>query len=174
MTKPRLVLVAAVARNGVIGRDSGMPWHLPGDLRHFKRTTLGKPVIMGRRSFDSIGRKPLPGRTNIVLTRDRDFRADGVRVAATLDEALKLAEAEAAKSQAGEIAIIGGSTLYEVALSRADRLYLTEVHASPGGDVYFPAFDRTQWKEISREGPRREPGEPFDYSFVTLDRQNTK
>ena len=171
MTKPRLVLVAAVAQNGVIGRDGGMPWHLPGDLRHFKRTTFGKPVIMGRRSFDSIGRKPLPGRANIVLTRDKNFRADGVTVATTLDEALQAAAREAAKLNAEEIAVIGGSTLYEAALPRADRLYLTEVHASPDGDVYFPAFDRAAWTEISRDGPKREPGEPFDYSFVTLDRR---
>jgi dihydrofolate reductase len=171
VTKPRLVLVAAVAENGVIGRDGGMPWHLPGDLRHFKRTTLGKPVIMGRRTFDSIGRKPLPGRPNIVLTRDKNFRAEGITVAATLDEALELARAEAAKSQADEIAIIGGSMLYEEMLPRADRLYLTEVHTSLDGNARFPDFDRTAWREVSREGPHREAGEAFSYSFVTLDRQ---
>ena len=171
MKQPRLVLVAAVAENGVIGRDGGMPWHLPGDLRHFKRTTLGKPVIMGRRTFDSIGRKPLPGRPNIVMTRDKNFHADGVTVAATLDEALRLAEAEAANLQAEEIAIIGGSTLYEETLPRADRLYLTEVHTSLAGDARFPAFDRAAWREISRDGPHREAGEKFSYSFVTLDRR---
>ena len=169
--KPRLVLVAAVAENGVIGRDGGMPWRLPGDLKHFKKTTLGKPVIMGRRTFESIGRKPLPGRQNIVLTRDKDFRADGVTVAATLDEALQIAEREAAKLSAGEIAVIGGSTLYEETLPRADRLYLTEVHASPEGDTHFPSFNRAEWKEVSRDGPKREAGDSFAYSFVTLDRQ---
>jgi dihydrofolate reductase len=167
---PRIVLVAAVAENGVIGRDGGMPWHLPGDLKHFKRTTLGKPVIMGRRTFDSIGRKPLPGRPNIVLTRDKNFRADGVTVAATLDEALQIAEQEAVKANADEIAIIGGSTLYEETLPRADRLYLTEVHASPKGDARFPAFGRAEWREVSRDGPHRGPGEEFGYSFVTFDR----
>ncbi len=171
MKKPRLVLVAAVAENGVIGRDGGMPWHLPGDLRHFKRTTLGKPVIMGRRTFDSIGRKPLPGRPNIVLTRDKNFRADGVAVAATLDEALRLAGTEATKLQADEIAIVGGSTLYKETLPRADRLYLTEVHTSLNGDARFPDFDRAAWREISRDGPHREADEKFSYSFVTLDRQ---
>ncbi len=171
MKQPRLVLVAAIAENGVIGRDGGMPWHLPGDLRHFKHTTLGKPVIMGRRTFDSIGRKPLPGRPNIVLTRDKNFRAEGVTVAATLDEALEVARAEATKSQAEEIAIIGGSTLYEEALPRADRLYLTEVHASPKGDARFPAFNRADWHEVARDGPHREAGEDFGYSFVTLDRE---
>jgi dihydrofolate reductase len=169
--KPRIVLVAAVAENGVIGRDGGMPWRLPGDLKHFKRTTLGKPVVMGRRTFDSIGRKPLPGRPNIVLTRDKSFRADGVAVAATLDDALQIAEREAETSNAEEIAIIGGSTLYEETLPRANRLYLTEVHTSLDGDVRFPEIDRAAWREVSRDGPRREPGEPFDYSFVTLDRR---
>jgi dihydrofolate reductase len=168
--KARLVLVAAVAENGVIGLDGGMPWRLPGDLKHFKRTTLGKPVIMGRRTFDSIGRKPLPGRPNIVLTRDRNFRADGVISAATVDEAIQAAEREAAKSGADEIAIIGGSTLYEETLPRADRLHLTEVHANPKGDTRFPSFNRAEWREISRDGPHREPGEEFGYSFVTFDR----
>ena len=171
MKKPRVVLVAAVAENGVIGRDGGMPWHLPGDLRHFKRTTLGKPVIMGRRTFDSIGRKPLPGRPNIVLTRDKNFRADGVAVAATLDKALRLAEAEAEKLQAEEIAIIGGSTLYEEMLPRTDRLYLTEVHSVLDGDARFPDFDRAAWREISRDGPHREADEKFSYSFVTFERR---
>jgi dihydrofolate reductase len=169
--KPRLVLVAAVAENGVIGRDGGMPWRLPGDLRNFKKTTLGKPVIMGRRTFDSIARKPLPGRPNIVLTRDKNFSADGVTVAATLDEALQIAEREAVKISADEIAVIGGSTLYRETLPRADRLYLAEVHASPEGDIRFPDFDRAAWREVSRDGPHREAGDSFAYSFVTLDRR---
>jgi dihydrofolate reductase len=171
--KPRLVLVAAVAENGVIGQDGDMPWRLPGDLKHFKKTTLGKPVIMGRRTFDSIGRKPLPGRPNIVLTRDKNFRAAGVTVAATLDEALQIAEREAAKLSAEEIAVIGGSTLYQETLPRAGRLYLTEVHASPEGDTRFPEFDRAAWREVSRDGPKHEPGDAFSYSFVVLDRQQT-
>ena len=167
---PRLVLVAAVAENGVIGRDGGMPWHLPGDLRHFKAMTLGKPVIMGRRTFDSIGRKPLPGRPNIVVTRDRAFQAAGVEAADSLDAALGLAEAHAARLPADEIAVIGGAGLFAEALERADRLYLTEVHATPEGTVYFPDFDRTAWREVSRTGPHREPNEPHAYSFVTLER----
>lgn len=176
MKKPRLVLVAAVAENGVIGRDGGMPWHLPGDLRHFKRTTLGKPVIMGRRTFDSIGRKPLPGRTNLVVSRDLGERLGeakgwGVHSASSFDLALALAEHEARFSKAEEIAVIGGATLYAEALPLAERLYLTEIHASPDGDVHFPAFDRAEWKEISRDGPHREAGDSFAYSFVTLDRK---
>jgi dihydrofolate reductase len=168
---PRLVLVAAVAENGVIGRDGGMPWHLPGDLRHFKAITLGKPVIMGRRTFDSIGRKPLPGRPNIVMTRDKSFAAGGVTVVADLEGALRVAEKEAARLAADEIAIIGGSTLYAEAMPRASRLYLTEVHAKPEGTVRFPDFDRAAWREVSREGPQREPGEAHAYTFMTLDRR---
>jgi dihydrofolate reductase len=166
---PRLVLVAAVAENGVIGRDGDMPWRLPGDLKHFKALTLGKPVIMGRRTFDSIGRRPLPGRPNIVLTRDPAFRAEGVRVASSIETALGIAKEEAARLNADEIAVIGGSTLYAETLPRADRLYLTEVHASPEGTVRFPDFDRGEWREISRE-PQQAPGETYRYSFVTLER----
>src|SRR5690606_21417830 len=147
-----------------------MPWRLPGDLRHFKAVTLGKPVVMGRQTFDSIGRRPLPGRPNIVLTRDRKFQADGVQAAADLETALALAEAQAARLKVDEIAIIGGSTLYAEAMPRAHRLYLTEVHASPAGTVHFPDFDHSQWREIAREGPLQDPGESYAYSFVTLER----
>jgi dihydrofolate reductase len=166
---PRLVLVAAVAENGVIGRDGGMPWHLPGDLKRFKTITLGKPVIMGRRTYESIGR-PLPGRTNIVLTRDRNFKAPGVRVVASIAEALAIAGKEAERMKADEIAVIGGSALYAGTLAHADRLYITEVQAAPEGTVHFPAFDRSEWREIARDGPRQEPGEPHAYSFVVLER----
>jgi dihydrofolate reductase len=167
---PRLVLVAAVAENGVIGRDGELPWWLPGDLKHFKALTLGKPVLMGRRTFGSIGR-PLPGRSNIVLTRDPAFWADGVRIVPSLDEGLKVAAAEAERLNADEIAVIGGSALYSATLPRADRLYLTEVHASPEGTTHFPAFPRAEWKEVAREGPLQNAGEIYSYSFVTLDRR---
>ena len=170
MTKPaRLVLVAAVAENGVIGRDRGMPWHLPGDLKRFKAITLGKPILMGRRTYESIGR-PLPGRSNIVLTRDRDFKVPGVRVVANITEALAIAGKEAERLNADEIAVIGGATLYAETLAHADRLYFTEVHASTEGTVRFPDFDRSEWREATREGPFREPGEPHSYSFVVLER----
>jgi dihydrofolate reductase len=176
VTKPRLVLVAAVAENGVIGRDGGMPWRLPGDLKHFKRTTLGKPIIMGRKTFDSIGRKPLPGRTNIVVSRDLVARlgeADkwDVHSASSFDLALAIARLDAEKNNIDEIAVIGGGQLYAEALPRADRLYLTEVHANPEGDARFPAFNRAEWREVSRDGPHREPGEEYGYSFVTFDRR---
>ena len=166
---PRLVLVAAVAENGVIGRDGDLPWRLPGDLKRFKAITLGKPVIMGRRTYESIGR-PLPGRPNIVLTRDRNFKAPGVRVVANIAEALAIAAKEAERLSADEIAVIGGSALYAETLAHADRLYITEVQAAPEGTVRFPDFDRSEWREIAREGPHREPGEPHAYSFVVLER----
>lgn len=168
---PRLVLVAAVAENGVIGRDGDMPWRLPGDLRHFKKLTLGKPVIMGRRTFDSIGRRPLPGRPNIVLTRDSDFRADGVLVAGDFAAALRIAEEQAARLQADEIAVIGGSVLYAEALPRAHRIYLTEVHAAPEGDTHFPTIERAEWHEIARDGTHQSPGEDYAYTFVTFERR---
>ncbi len=167
---PRIVLVAAVAENGVIGHEGGMPWHLPGDLKHFKSVTMGKPVVMGRRTFDSIGRKPLPGRPNIVLTRDKNFHEAGVLVAHDLATALSLAEREAARLGVDEIAIIGGSMLYAETLPRADRLYLTEVHGSPEGAAHFPHLDRKEWREVARSGPHRGPNETYSYTFVTLER----
>ena len=167
---PHLVLVAAVADNGVIGRDGELPWRLPNELRHFKALTLGKPVLMGRRTFESLGR-PLPGRVNIVLTRDPSFHPDGVRVAASLDDALKIAADEAERLEANEISVIGGSALYAETLPRATRLYLTEVHANPPGTTHFPPFDRNEWREVAREGPMQPPGEPHAYSFVVLDRR---
>ena len=170
MSEPRLVLVAAVAENGVIGRDGELPWWLPGDLKHFKEITIGKPVLMGRRTFGSIG-KPLPGRSNIVLTNDRAFKADGVLVARHLADGLMIAADEAQRLNADEIAVIGGAALYAETLAKADRLYLTEVHASPPGTTLFPRIERLDWRETARKGPQQGPGEPFSYSFVTLERR---
>jgi dihydrofolate reductase len=170
VTEPRLVLVAAVAQNGVIGRDGELPWWLPGDLKHFKALTLGKPILMGRRTFGSIG-KPLPGRSNIVLTHDRTFTADGVLVARHLADGLMIAADEAQRLNADEIVVIGGAALYAETLPKANRLYITEVHASPPGTTLFPRIERSEWREISRDGPLQGPGEPFSYSFVTLDRR---
>ena len=126
-----LSVIVAVADNGVIGRDNALPWHLPEDLRYFKRVTLGKPIVMGRRTFESIGR-PLPGRTNIVISRDPGFAAVGIEVAASLDAALQLA------SGAAEVVVIGGAEIYRLAIPRADRLYVTEVHTEPAGDALLP------------------------------------
>jgi len=167
---PRIVLVVAVAENGVIGRDNGMPWRLPGDLKHFKKTTLGKPVIMGRRTFESIGR-PLPGRSNIVLTRDTGFRPDGVLLARNIDEAFSLAKREAMKLNAEEITVIGGGEVYAQALPLAARIYLTEVHGKPDGAAHFPSLDRSDWTETSRDGPHRGADDTYSHSFIVLDRR---
>lgn len=157
-----LSLIVAVAANGVIGRDNRLPWHIPEDLRYFKRTTLGKPVVMGRKTFLSIG-KPLPGRTNIVLSTDPGWTAAGVSVARDIETALTLAgEAEGG----AEVMVIGGATLFAALLPRADRLYLTEIHRDYEGDVTFPRPDAARWIERARED---HPGDPA-YSFVRLDR----
>jgi dihydrofolate reductase len=160
----RLALIAAVARNGIIGRDGDLPWRIPADLQFFKTTTMGKPMIMGRRTFVSIG-KALPGRTNIVLTRSADFTADDVEVAADLDQALAIA----AGQSTDEVIVIGGGEIYAAALPRADRLYFTEVHIDAEGDVHFPDLDRIQWREVSRDDHPADGDAPA-FSFVTLER----
>lgn len=154
----------------MIGRDGGMPWHLPSDLKRFKALTMGKPVLMGRKTYESIGR-PLPGRSNIVLTRDRGFKAPGIIVVTSLKEALAVAAKEAERLNADEISVIGGTSLFRETLPHANRIYLSEVHASPPGDTYFPDYDRAEWREKSREGPIQNAGEPLSYSFVVLDRR---
>ncbi len=160
----RVTLIAAVARNRVIGRGNRLPWRLSDDMQRFRRLTMGKPVIMGRKTYQSIGR-PLTGRFNIVLTRDSDWRMDGVVVARTLDDALALA----AVSGAGDEAmVIGGSEVYAQALPLASRIELTEVEAEPAGDAYFPAIEAREWRETARA---RHDGDPA-YSFVTLERVN--
>ena len=155
-----LSLIVAVAENGVIGRDNALPWHISEDLRYFKQVTSGKTVIMGRKTFQSIGRK-LPNRINIVITRDPDFTAEGVLVAHSLEDAL-------AKAGDAEAMVIGGSSLFEAALQRAGRFYLTEIHRPYQGDVHFPAWDKNAWRETSR---RLVPGDP-DISFVTYERRH--
>ncbi len=165
-----LVLVVAVAENGVIGRGRKLPWHLPGDLQHFKQKTMGKPLIMGRLTFLSMG-GPLPGRANIVLSRDPDLRADGALVAPDLKTGLALAAKEAERLGSDEIAIIGGADVFAETLPRAARLEITEVHGKPEGDTHFPEFDRAEWRETRRDGPHRESGATFPYTFVTLERR---
>ncbi len=164
----RLSLIVAVAENGVIGRDNDLPWRLSGDLKRFKAVTMGKPVVMGRKTFDSIVR-PLPGRANIVLTRDTEFFAEGIEVANSLSEAIAIGQSAATKSSAEEIMVIGGAKIYEAALAEADRLYVTEVHSDIEGDVRFPNIDRRVWKEVSREFCEAGSGETCDYSFVQYD-----
>jgi dihydrofolate reductase len=141
---PTLTLVVAVAENGIIGREGGLPWHLSSDLKRFKADTIGKPLIMGRKTFASIG-KPLPGRTNIVVTRDQEFRHDGITVVATLDEALQEAGRVARQTGADDIAVIGGGEIYRQLFDRADRLILTHVLAKPEGDTVFPEVRADEW-----------------------------
>ena len=158
-----IALVVAVAENGVIGHCNGLPWHIPEDLKRFKQLTMGKPVIMGRKTWDSIPRKPLAGRTNIVITRNRDFRAEGALVAHSFDEALDRA------GNSGEIMVIGGEAVFAAALPVTDTIYLTDVAATPKGDAFMPPFERAQWREVAREGPYDANG--LAYSFVTLQRR---
>jgi dihydrofolate reductase len=163
--RPLLILIAAVARNGVIGVDNRLPWRLPEDLRHFKATTLGHPVIMGRKTWESLGR-PLPGRLNIVITRNPDYAAGGAVVVTSLPAALSAAAA--ALPPGGEAYLIGGAELYAQALSFADRLVLTEIDADFPGDAFFPAFDRRRWREVDRQPAVSADGLP--YAFVTYQR----
>jgi len=167
VARPAISFVVARADNGVIGRDNALPWHLPADLRHFKRLTVGKPVVMGRRTFESIG-KPLPGRHNIVLTRDPAWRADGVTVVTNLAEAIAAAGLDP-RTRAEEVMIIGGAAVYADALPVATRIHLTEIHAAPEGDTLLPAFDPSRWRETAREDHPADEGRPA-YSFVTLER----
>ena len=162
MSKP-LALIVAMAANGMIGKDNALPWHIPEDLKWFKRNTLGKPVIMGRKTWDSIGR-PLPKRPNVVVTRQTDWSVEGVHVAHSLAEALTLAEALA--PEADEVMVIGGNALFAEALPACARLYITEIARDYVGDVSFPAFDRSVWREVLRE---RNDGDPA-YDFVVLER----
>lgn len=147
--RPEIVLVVAAADNGVIGRDGAMPWHLPADLRRFKRLTVAKPVVMGRKTFASIG-KPLPGRHNIVLTRDASWFAPGVTVAPNLAEAIAAAGLNP-QARAAEIMIIGGAQIYTEAMPIATRLELTRIHIAPEGDTFFPGPDLAEWRETARE-----------------------
>ncbi|GAA5131341.1 dihydrofolate reductase [Alloalcanivorax gelatiniphagus] len=165
----RLAMMAAKASNDVIGRDNKLPWYLPNDLKYFKQATLGKPIIMGRNTWESL-KRPLPGRTNIVITRQGDYHAEGAKVVATLDQALELAEHVALIDGQDEVVVIGGAQIYALALPRADRLYLTEVHAEVPGDTYFPAVDAAQWREIGRDDFQAEGPNPYDYSFVVYER----
>ncbi len=158
MSSIRLAMIAAMSRNRVIGRDNALPWHISADLKHFKRTTLGKPVVMGRKTFESIGR-PLPGRTNIVVTRQEGYRPEGVRVATSTASALALADDVAAADGAAEVMVIGGEQLYRSLLPHAERLYLTEVDAEVEGDAFFPELDAC-WEVASEE-----PGEEDDWRF---------
>lgn len=160
--RPRVSLIAAVAANGVIGRDGRMPWHLPEDLKRFKALTMGHAIVMGRKTFDSIGRL-LPGRRTIIVTRQHGFRMDGAEIVHSLADALALVRDD------DEVFVIGGGEIYVQALPLASRLHLTEIDATAEGDVHFPVIDRSQWREVSREHHRTSDGTAFD--FVVYDRR---
>ena len=161
-----LSLVLARADNGVIGRSGGLPWRIPDDMRRFKALTMGKPCIMGRKTWDSLPRKPLPGRTNIVVTRDESFRAEVATVTRSLDNAIAQAERE----NPSEIMIIGGAEIYRAALPLANRIHLTEVHGAFDGDVVMPLFDAAGWREVAREDHASSDPAAIGFSYVTLER----
>jgi dihydrofolate reductase len=163
VSRPLISLVVAMARNRVIGRNNALPWRLSGDLKRFKATTLGKPVLMGRKTFESIG-KPLPGRRNIVLTRDRDWRAEGVEVVRSVDEALQLA------SGTPELAVIGGAEVYRLVLPVTDRIHLTRVEAEVAGDTLFPDLNPAEWTETHCGAHPAGERNQYPVTFLRLDR----
>ena len=158
-------IIAGMDKNRLIGQGDRLPWRLPADMKHFRRYTLGKPVLMGRKTFESIG-KPLPKRTNIILTHDRDYQATGCVVTHSIEEALGTASA------CEEIMIIGGASIYKLFLRSADRLYLTCIHDCFEGDVYFPAFDLADWQEVKRVNCQPDEKNPHPYSFIFLHRRS--
>jgi dihydrofolate reductase len=169
----KLALVVARGSNNVIGVDGDLPWKLSSDLKRFKAITMGKPVIMGRKTWASIGR-PLPGRPNLVVTRDANFKAAGASVWSNLDVAIAAAQAMAQTMDVDEVCIIGGGELYAQTTDRADRLYLTEVEAAPKGDALFPAFDENDWCETSREDFPAGPKDDHAFCLRVLDKAMTR
>jgi dihydrofolate reductase len=166
----KIVLVAAIGENNVIGRDGQLPWHLKSDLKHFRELTIGKPVIMGRKTYVSIG-KPLKDRTNIVLTSDLGLVAPGTVLATSLDAALGYAQRDAARRGVDEIMIIGGSDVFAAMMPHADRLEITHVNASPEGDALFPPIDQAVWQKVSYAAHKAGPGDDADFTVVTYLRQ---
>ena len=167
---PGLALVVARARNGVIGRDGGLPWRLKSDMALFKATTLGKPVIMGRKTWDSLPRRPLAKRMNIVLSLDGSFSPWGAIVCQQFEEALSMAREQAAEEAVDEVCVIGGRAVFELALPRAKRIYLTEVEAQVEGDVLMPAFDEAAFTQVRREAYPAGPDDDYAFTFRVLER----
>ena len=161
----------ARARNGVIGRNGQLPWRLSTDMAHFKALTMGKPVIMGRRTWDSLSRKPLPGRTNIVLSRDGSFEPTSAIRCESFSEAVQIAREQAAEDGASEVCVIGGADLFALALPKARRIYLTEVEADVEGDVRFPPLDESEWREVVREAHPAGERDEHPFVFRTLERR---
>ena len=164
--QPLISLIVAMAQNGVIGRDNALPWRLPEDLKRFKAFTLGKPILMGRKTFEAIG-QPLPGRANLVLTRDREWRAKGVIPVHSVEGALLQTRT------CDELVAIGGAEVYRLLLPLARRIYLTHVHADVPGDTYFPAFDPAQWDDIEYRSLPADERHVYPLTFVTLERRNS-
>jgi len=158
-------MIAAMTDARVIGIENRLPWKLPNDMKWFRQHTLGKPIIMGRKTFESFGSKPLPDRTNIIITRDKSYQADGSLVVHSIEEALQVA------GDVEEVMIIGGANFYEQMLPRADRLYLTFVHADIQGDAWFPEIDFSQWREVDRIDNEADEKNPLAHSFVILERK---
>ncbi len=165
-----IAMIAAVARNGVIGNDQTIPWRIPSDFAFFKRTTMGKPMVMGRKQFETVG-KPLPGRTNIIVTADRDFRAEGTVVVQGLDDALRVAGEIASRDGVDEIMIIGGGTIYEQLMPRADRLYISHVDLAPEGNVHFPAIDPAEWDVVAEPEVMADPRDAAPYRVKVYERR---
>jgi dihydrofolate reductase len=165
-----LVAVVAVARNGVIGANNGLPWRISSDLKRFKSLTMGKPLILGRRTFESLP-QALPGRRIVVVTRDKDFSGNGALVAHSPEEAVQMAREAAREMNAKEIIIGGGTEIFRALMDRTRRIELTEIALEPAGDAFFPALDQTHWREIAREQPPRGPRDEADFAFVTLERR---
>jgi len=161
----------ARASNGVIGRAGALPWRLRSDMIRFRDLTLGKPVIMGRRTWDSLPRKPLPGRANLVLSRDGSFQPPGAVVCEDFSQAVQIAREQATEDGAAEVCVIGGAAVFAAALPRARRLYLTEVEVSPEGDVIFPPFDEADWTEVAREPHPAGPDDDHPFVFRVLERR---
>ena len=161
----------ARARNGVIGRDGRLPWRLKSDLAIFRAITMGKPVIMGRKTWESLPRKPLPGRTNIVLSRDQSFEPRGAVVCEEFSDAVSIGREQAREDGAGEVCVIGGASLFALALAKAQRLYLTEVEAEVAGDVVLPPIDEAQWREVRREAHLASDVDQYPFTFRILERR---
>ena len=169
---PEIVLIVAVADNGVIGAHGDIPWRLKSDQARLKAMTMGKPIVMGRKTFTSL-RRPLPGRTNIVVTRDGNFRARGAVVTTSFTDARAIAQGDALRRSAGEIAVIGGAEIYAQWMDCADRLEITEVHARPEGDTRFAAIDASIWEEVARERHPAGKDDSADFSYVTYRRRKS-
>jgi len=165
MSKPTLSLIWAMDQNRLIGRDNALPWKLSADMAWFKKSTMGKPILMGRKTYESIGR-PLPGRTNLILTRQKNLEVDGCTVVNTVEQAL------AAVADADEVMVMGGAEIYAQLFDQADRLYITEIDETFDGDAWFPEFDRDAWQELSRESFGPDEKNTYAYAFIIMERKN--